>query len=93
MIETVQVGPLTLPVVALSDDDSVGEYRPRPTPCIAISGDLTGRVRAMAVLHEALHAIADLYGLPLDERDVQTLELTLTALIRDNPALVDALVA
>jgi hypothetical protein len=52
---------------------------------------LSKRQKALTLLHESLHAVSEVYGLRWGEREVRAVEQTLGAMIRDNPALFEAL--
>lgn len=60
---------------------------------IAINGEDPKWMQAQTLLHESLHLVDAIYNLNLTEGDVGKLEVAITALIRDNPMLVLALVA
>lgn len=50
-----------------------------------IRDDCTDDNRANTILHEVLHAMSDVYGMDLKERQVFILANTLIGLCRDNP--------
>jgi hypothetical protein len=60
---------------------------------IVICADDPKWIQAQTLLHECLHLVDAVYNLNLTEGKVAKLEVALTALIRDNPALLLALVA
>lgn len=85
---TIVIRPHRIPVVLDRTLEPHGEYRPRP-PTIVISDNGTGAYSVL--LHEAIHAIDDQFGLNLSERTVRVLETALANLIIDNPALIRGL--
>lgn len=91
-ITALKLGAITIPVVHNQDSDDHGEYQGR--------ADREGGVRietgpaagepgvasyAITILHEAIHAISDHYGLDLKEKTVRVLEQQLSAMFQDNP--------
>ena len=90
-MDCIRIGPCTIPIAPTSESDEHGSFHSRPCPHIEIDESMTGLNRPMAILHEALHAVSFYYHVNLSERDVRTLEMALTALIRDNPKLVSDL--
>lgn len=54
---------------------------------ILIDQDLSPQFQNEVLLHEALHAIDDVYGLDLSEEQVRVLGVALNHLIRANPVI------
>ena len=84
----VTIGAVVVPVYLEPGDELHGWYSSMPEQSIHICQQEESSLYR-TVLHEALHAVADLYGIGLSERDVQVLENVLSAFLRDNPALVE----
>jgi hypothetical protein len=81
-----RIGAETITVKLLPDSsEDQGQWCPT-SRTISILGGLTKHQEALVLLHEALHAIADQYGLRLSEKSVRTLEQALGGLFRDNPS-------
>ena len=82
-----QVGPISLPVVFedLTDQDLWGEFWPMPKPQIKVNKTLDRPIQALTILHEILECITEVYGLRLSEGEIRTLEMSLAALIKQNP--------
>ena len=92
--KTLKVGPFEFQVELSDklDEDCYGhlEYEKRKLSVLERLGNFD---QHSTILHEALHAIDDCYGLELGERGVQCLETTLTQLIKDNPEWARELVS
>lgn len=58
-------------------DDVLGLYHGYPSPKIQLLRGMEREVSQMTLLHEALHAIEDVYGLSLGERRIRVLEQAL----------------
>lgn len=112
MPKTVKIGYQTLRIENYAPQDHrTREYRGQifwDEGCIRISGNLDNRTAAQTLIHEVLHGIWDMFGLPRDnetkempgllseERCVEALARGLATAIRDNPDVfhwaIDALV-
>ena len=51
---------------------------------LAVQKGMNTQVEENVILHECLHAISDMIGLKLTERQVEGLEAGLSSLLRDN---------
>jgi len=90
-IGAIHVPVLTEPIAGDEADEVVlGEYSAGPNPCIRLHPALKGAELSATLLHEVLHAIADLYGLDdvLGEREVRILEMAISMFVQDNPKAV-----
>jgi len=95
-IGAIKVPVLTEPLTGDEADEAVlGEYSAGPNPCIRLHSALQGSELAATLLHEVLHAIADLYGLDdvLKEREVRILEMAISAFVQDNPTAIKQILA
>lgn len=63
-------------------DEVLGLYHGYPSPKIQLLRGLEREVGQMTLLHEALHAIEDVYGLSLGERRIRVLEQALGQILR-----------
>lgn len=90
-MNSITIGPLTLPIHEPADMVDHGLFRSSPEPHICINPKLKGQIRAMALLHECIEAICWVYGIRATEQTVRNLEVAITDLLRENPALVDGL--
>ncbi len=89
---TIRIGPIEIPVEYVELGTGVhGKWHPYPTPRIQISKTTPEPMQALALLHECIHAIHDLYGIRASEQTVSTLEMVLAQFIRDNRHVVDGL--
>ena len=82
-IQQVRIGATVIPVV-----DDCGQYRSVEGPTVftgppALQPGTTEY--ATTIFHELLHAVSDLYGLGLKERQVRVLEQTIAAQFAQNP--------
>lgn len=90
LIPKVKIGAVDLPVYLDKDLDDHGNYASHPGQAIWICPqEESSAVRT--VWHEALHAIGDLYGLPLSEERTRVLENVLLQFLMDNPKLLEQL--
>lgn len=90
-IPHVQLGAVRLPVYLTADNEQHGWYDSWPEQAIHIAEHDEGSM-ARTVLHEAIHAAADLYGIELSESKVRILEQAVAQIIVQNPKLVQALI-
>jgi hypothetical protein len=90
-IPFVQLGAVRLPVYITEDNEQHGWYDSWPEQAIHIAEHDEGSM-ARTVLHEAIHAAADLYGIELSEPKVRILEQAFAQIIVQNPKLVQALI-
>ena len=86
-MQTIKVGSVPVRVVFAEMED-FGEWAYTASPEIRINKDLCPQVKACTLLHEILHAVCDVYGVRLAERDVLTLEQGLAQVCVDNPEVV-----
>jgi len=90
----VKIGPVRVPIRYERLTGCDGHFKTDPSPVITIDSRLRGRRRNMAILHEAIHAVFELYGMSdpdPEELITRVLEMSTTSLIIDNPELVAAL--
>jgi hypothetical protein len=90
-IGVIHVPVLTEPIAGDEADEVVlGEYTAGPNPCIRLHPALKGPELSATLMHEVLHAIADLYGLDdvLKEREVRILEMAICTFVKDNPQAI-----
>jgi hypothetical protein len=82
-----KIGCVPVRVIREPVEDLVGEYESGPKPVIRLHPDLEGPGLASTLLHEVLHAIADMYGIDdvVKEREVRVLEMGLCQFLKDNP--------
>jgi Flp pilus assembly secretin CpaC len=90
-IPFVQLGAVRLPVYLTEDNEQHGWYDSWPEQAIHIAEHDEGSM-ARTVLHESIHAAADLYGIELSESKVRILEQAFAQIIVQNPKLVQALI-
>jgi len=83
---TIRVGPLEIPVEYRDlGHGTFGKFHQFPTPRIEINETAPEPMRALALLHECIHALFDLHGIHATEQTVATLEMVLARFVRDNP--------
>jgi hypothetical protein len=90
-IPFVQFGAVRLPVYITADNEQHGWYDSWPEQAIYIAEHDEGSM-ARTVLHESIHAAADLYGIDLSESKVRILEQAVAQIIVQNPKLVQELI-
>ena len=84
----VYIGGIQVPVkLARMPQEDFGEWRGYPSPSITINGLLEPPAAFMALLHEILHGVSELYDVGLTERDVRTLEVALSDVFRRTEGL------
>lgn len=86
MLDHLRIGPFTVSVQVANLPDDHGRWD-GSSHAITISDKAEGLNAWATLLHEALHAISDFYGMDLEEPKVRTLEVALVQLLRDNPEL------
>ena len=69
------------------DEDDLGECSVDKLT-ISVRDGLPVEKERLVVVHELVHAIEDVLGLKLREKQVEGLETGIYALIRDNPSLL-----
>lgn len=83
-----RIGPTLVPVLEASPQhlgqDVLGLWEGCPKARILLRDDLEDPMRRQTLLHEALHAIDEMYGLSLGESRIRVLEQVLTGLVQDN---------
>lgn len=91
-ITSIKLGPVQIPVVYKADSQDHGEYHGRADRDGGVhihtgppAGEPGASSYAITILHEAIHAISDHYGLDLKEKTVRVLEQQISALFVDNP--------
>ena len=84
MLERVRIGGLDVAIVVDETVDGFGEWWEQKQ-VIRVAPGLPARTLAATVLHEALHAIGDAYGVPLSERVVRVLEQSMVGMVRADP--------
>ena len=89
--ETVTIAPFVVPIVSLDMPKHHGEWLTLPSPHIKVCDKLMGQLRAMTILHEAIHGIAELYGVTMSEQSTRNFEMALTNFLRDNLQLIEDL--
>ena len=72
------------------DEDDLGECSV-DTLTISVRDGLSPEKERLVLTHELVHAIEDVLGLKLREKQVEGLETGLYALIRDNPSFISYL--
>ena len=85
MIERVRIGGMDVRIVEDETLDAFGEWWDFKQ-VIRMAPNLPPRVWASTLLHESLHAIGDVYGVPISERGVRVLEQSIIGMIRADPA-------
>lgn len=96
----IRIGPTPVKVKVKRLDNLYAQYD-YETNEIDIDSKLSGGERRAALLHELLHALLRVYGIPSvvglstqqEEKLILAVEAPLLALIRDNPKLVEYLCA
>ena len=95
-IDSLIVGPYTVPISYRQISGAVGEYGSCPIPAITIHEDLKGLALASSLYHEALHCLMDITGMDdldfREERMVRWVEVHTIKLFQDNPELAKALI-
>lgn len=88
----VRIGSIEVPVSVDPniDEGTLGEWC-MLHETIKLNPLLRPKQRAPVVFHECLHALSDLYGIELEERQVRALEQLVPALLRANARLTLAL--
>lgn len=94
-IPFVKVGPVQIPVLVNPklDKQSHAIYNTYPITRVEIASGGGHDQIHRTLLHEALHAMDEMYHLKLGERGVTVLENVLAAFVVDNPVLVAGLTA
>lgn len=91
-ITSVKVGPMLVPIVYRKLKGVCGEYENKARPTIAIDSRLSKHQTAMAILHESVHCIFEIHWAKKNnEQAVRAIEVGVTGLLVDNPALAEAL--
>jgi hypothetical protein len=85
MLDRVRIGGLDVQVVEDETVDGFGEWWSEKQ-IIRVAPRLPDRTLAATLLHEALHAVGDAYGVSLPERLVRVLEQSLISMVRADPA-------
>jgi hypothetical protein len=86
----VRFGSVKLPVYLTEDHEQHGYYDSWPEQAIHVARqEESSEIRT--ILHESIHAAADLYGIELSEAKVRVLENAIGQLICQNPKLVQLL--
>lgn len=74
--------------VPVASDDAYATWS-HTELAMRVGADMHPTVRENATLHECIHAISDIQGLGLREKQVEGLEAGLSSLIRDNGGSLD----
>lgn len=88
------IGPWKVSVLLVPQDTipgSLGEWD-LTTRTITILETLPPLDLSMALIHEVLHCLSDLYHLRLSEQSVRCLENSITSLIQSHPDLANLLI-
>ena len=84
------IGPMSCAVVEVPDLRNAdgarlyGEYSPLPSEIRLHPGIDPGKRKAV-IVHEAIHAIDDVYCIGLSEKQTHRLATAVTMMVRDNP--------
>jgi len=85
--KSMMIGPVEVPIreePGLISKRELGGYTEFPSGEIEICPDLPPQQAVLTIFHECLHAISAQYGLGLSESKVRVLEMSISALFRDN---------
>lgn len=88
----INLGPISIPIRYADDPDHFGFYDEKGgDPYISIASSLTDDNLWMTLFHEAMEAMNERYGLGLKESQIRTLEMVITAMLKDNPEFASRL--
>jgi hypothetical protein len=83
--------PYEIPVITCKmPEGEFGEFFFHPSPHIHISGDLSTCIYSSTLLHEILEMVNEVHDLGLSESQIRTLEVSLTQIVGQTPALKQA---
>lgn len=84
MIKRVRIGGMDVQIIEDENLDSFGEWWDFKQ-VIRMAPNLPPRVWASTLLHESIHAVGDVYGVPISERLVRVLEQSIVGMVRADP--------
>jgi len=80
--------PYEIPIVTTKmPKNEFGEFFFFPSPKIHVSEEVKGTIYSSTILHEVLEMVNEMHDLGLTESKIRTLEVSLSQIFRENPAL------
>jgi Zn-dependent peptidase ImmA (M78 family) len=93
MISSIRICGVNYQIVFKSNEEMNGliGYANFNAQEIGISADHTPQTQRIALLHEIIHILSDVYNLKMDEDDVRVTTHAFLSLFSDNPDLIPSL--